>query len=89
MEKVIVIEEVTGPAFTAVDVLAYLMVYALVTVLRFGVKTNLFCSEVRGFLNSMAAFDGSNNLNPTPLSVPSFKATWLLPVKTTLFVGEN
>ena len=53
------------------------------------VKINLFCSEVSGVLNAMAAFDGSNNLNPTPLSVPSFKATWLLPAKIALFVGEN
>ena len=85
-----VIEEVTGPMFTGFDVLAYLMVKALVEVRRAGVKEYWLCEKAdRGVLNVMAAPDGSNNLNPVPLSVPSFKATWLLPVKTALFVGEN
>ena len=84
------IVEVTGPTFTACDVFAYLKLKDLVTVWRVGVKENwVLLVEARGVLNARALPDESNNLNPTPLSVPSFKATELLPVKTALFVGEN
>ena len=71
-----VIEEVTGPGVTGFDVFAYLMVKAFVKLLRSGVKENwLLGKSVRRLLNSMPAPEGSNNLNPAPLSVASSKAT--------------